>query len=209
MPNTDNSSSKLWRKPRSWFLFGIPLGGFLMFIAGIIFWGGFNTAVELSNSMWFCTSCHEMDTVYEEYKESPHYQNAAGVRATCPDCHVPKPWGAKMMRKIQASFKELPHKIMGTIDTREKFLAKRKELAEDVWKVMKSNDSRECRNCHSEKSMALDKQDKRAAKKHDPERMKKRGETCIDCHQGIAHHLPDEDEGAAEGAGTGEAEADG
>ncbi len=97
MAQTDNDKDckGLWRRPRVWFLFGIPLGGFLMFLAGIIFWGGFNTAVEATNSLGFCTSCHEMDTVYEEYKKSVHYQNQSGVRAICPDCHVPKEWVPK------------------------------------------------------------------------------------------------------------------
>lgn len=191
----DKGCKGIWCRPRFWFLLGIPLGGFLMFAAGIIFWGGFNTAMEASNSLWFCTSCHEMDTVYEEYKQSVHYQNASGVRAICSDCHVPKPWGAKMVRKIQASFKELPHKIMGTIDTKEKFEAKRLELAEDVWAGMKANDSRECRNCHSLETMLLDKQDKSARKKHTLKRKLEKGETCIDCHKGVAHKLPEGYEG--------------
>jgi len=199
MPQTHkddgNDCKGIWRRPRLWFLLGIPLGGFLMFAAGIIFWGGFNTVMEATNTLWFCTSCHEMDTVYEEYKQSVHYKNASGVRAICSDCHVPKPWGAKMARKIQASFKELPHKIMGTIDTPEKFKAKRLELAEDVWAGMKATDSRECRNCHSLETMLLDKQDKSARKKHTLERRDEKGETCIDCHKGIAHELPEGYEG--------------
>ena len=85
-------------------------------IAGIIFWGGFNTVAEMTNSLEFCTSCHEMGTVYTEYKETVHYKNTSGVRAICSDCHVPKPWGHKMVRKIKAS-KELYHKAVGTIDT--------------------------------------------------------------------------------------------
>jgi cytochrome c-type protein NapC len=34
---------------------------------GIIFWGGFNTAMEATNTETFCISCHEMQVnVYEE-----------------------------------------------------------------------------------------------------------------------------------------------
>ena len=186
-PDDKKNCKGIWRRPKTWILLGIPLGGFLMFAAGIIFWGGFNTALDYSNTLWFCTSCHEMDTVYEEYKQSVHYRNASGVRAICPDCHVPNPWGAKVWRKIQASFNELPHTILGTIDTPEKFKAKRLELAEDVWKTMKATDSRECRNCHS--------LDKSARKKHPLERKLEKGETCIDCHKGIAHKLPEGYEG--------------
>jgi len=170
---------------------GIPIGGFLMFVAGIIFWGGFNTAIHLTNSLWFCTSCHEMETVYEEYKETVHYKNASGVRAICPDCHVPKEWGPMMAVKLRATINELPKKIIGTMDTPEKFEARRLELAKHVWKRMKETDSRECRNCHDFGSMELDLQDKSARKKHIPERVLEKGETCIDCHKGIAHELPE------------------
>jgi nitrate/TMAO reductase-like tetraheme cytochrome c subunit len=39
--------------------------------------------------------------------------------------------------------------------------------------------------------MELKMQDKSARKKHSRERMLERGETCIDCHKGIAHELPE------------------
>jgi len=158
-------------------------------IAGVVLWGGFNTAVEATNTEAFCISCHEMrENVYKEYSENTiHYTNRTGVRATCPDCHVPKEWGPKMLRKIQAS-RELYGKAMGTIDTREKFEAKRLQLAEREWARMKANDSLECRNCHTLKSMDVEKQKPRARKSH--ELAAKNNETCIDCHKGIAHHKP-------------------
>jgi len=63
----------------------------LFFVLGIIFWGGFNTGLEATNTLEFCISCHEMrDNVYQEYKTTIHFKNPAGVRAVCSDCHVPK-----------------------------------------------------------------------------------------------------------------------
>jgi nitrate/TMAO reductase-like tetraheme cytochrome c subunit len=164
------------------------LGGIL----GVIFWGGFNTAMEATNSLEFCISCHEMkSTVYEEYKKSPHYTNASGVRAVCADCHVPKEWTAKLVRKVQAS-NELYHHLAGTIDTPEKFNEKRAELADHVWATMKANDSRECRNCHSWEAMDFHKQTPRAREKMEEGRQQ--GKTCIDCHKGVAHALPKRDD---------------
>ncbi len=158
------------------------------FIAGIMFWGGFNTAMEATNTEQFCISCHEMqENVYKEYKDTIHYSNRTGVRAICPDCHVPKDWIHKMARKIQAS-NELYHKIMGSVDTPEKFEAKRLKLARHVWKTMKETDSRECRNCHDYISMDYTKQGRRAVARH-IEGFDE-GKTCIDCHAGIAHSLP-------------------
>jgi len=128
------------------------------------------------------------DNVYQEYKDTIHYTNRTGVRATCPDCHVPKEWHHKVVRKIQAS-NELFHKAMGTIDTRDKFEEKRLELAQHVWSVMKKTDSRECRNCHNFDFMDFGVQGRRAVSQHSVGL--EEGKTCIDCHKGIAHQLPD------------------
>ena len=158
------------------------------FVAGIIFWGGFNTAMEWTNREAFCISCHEMqENVYVEYRNTIHYQNRTGVRATCPDCHVPKEWGPKMIRKIQAS-NEVLHKVLGSIDTPEKFNAKRAVLAQHEWDRMKATDSRECRNCHNFSYMDYAEQNQRSAAKHQV--AFNEGQTCIDCHKGIAHTLP-------------------
>ena len=160
------------------------------FVAGIIFWGGFNTGLEMTNTLEFCTTCHEMrDTVYKEYKETIHYSNRTGVRAICSDCHVPKDWTHKMVRKAKASF-EIWGKITGAIDTPEKFEAKRMELAGHEWARMKESNSRECRNCHSFEAMSAELQKQTPYKKH--MKAKEEGKTCIDCHKGIAHQLPKE-----------------
>ena len=161
---------------------------FVGFVGGIVFWGGFNTAMEATNTLEFCISCHEMrDTVYEEYKQTIHYSNRTGGRAVCSDCHVPKDWAHKMARKVKASG-EIWGKLAGTIDTPEKFEAKRLELATHEWDRMKKSDSRECRNCHSFDGMDTEKQKNRASKMH--KIAQSDNKTCIDCHKGIAHKKP-------------------
>lgn len=164
----------------------LTLGGFL---GGVIFWGAFNTALEHTNTEEFCVGCHEMATnVYEEMTRTVHFSNRSGVRASCPDCHVPHDWTDKIARKMQAS-KEVWGHIFGSISTRRKFLDMRRELAEHEWARLKANDSLECRNCHSSVAMDLSKQTQRAAEIH--ERFLLSGQaTCIDCHKGIAHELP-------------------
>ncbi len=168
------------------------LGGLLIvgFAVGVIFWGGFNTVMEWTNTEKFCIGCHEMhDNVYLEYKQTIHYNNRTGMRAVCSDCHVPREWGPKMIRKVQAS-REVWGKLTGTISTPEKFEAKRLELARREWKRMLANDSLECRNCHGLVYMDLEAQSSRAARQH--ARAKEDGTTCIVCHQGIAHNLSDD-----------------
>jgi cytochrome c-type protein NapC len=175
-------------RPSSYLSLGfLTLGGF---VGGVLFWGAFNTALELTNTETFCTSCHEMrDNVFQELQQTAHFSNRSGVRATCPDCHVPHEWTAKIARKIQAS-KEVWGAIFGTISTRQKFLDMRLELAKHEWARLKANDSLECRNCHSSAAMDFTKQTRRAADIHSRYLVTKE-RTCIDCHKGIAHELPD------------------
>src|SRR6266568_3261589 len=125
---------ELWdvlRRPSS--VFGLGVLVFAGFVAGIVFWGGFNTALELTNTEKFCTGCHEMrDNVFAELKPTIHFSNRSGVRASCPDCHVPHNWTDKIARKMQAS-KEVWGHLFGSIDTREKFNDNRLELALHEW----------------------------------------------------------------------------
>jgi cytochrome c-type protein NapC len=180
---------RLWRwlgsPARSTALGTLIVGGFAV---GVMFWGGFNWALEITNTESFCISCHEMkDNVFKEYRNTVHYANKSGVRASCPDCHVPKDWVHKIARKIQAS-NELYHHLLGSVSTPEKFNAKRLQLASNEWRRMKTTDSRECRNCHKFDYMDYSVQEPRASRIH--QEALTTGKTCIDCHRGIAHTLP-------------------
>ncbi|MDO8608543.1 MAG: NapC/NirT family cytochrome c [Phaeospirillum sp.] len=193
--SNDNSAEKKSLLSEWWAALSKPtsrwsLGGLLAFgiVTGVVLWGGFNWALEITNTETFCLSCHEMEqNVYREYRGTIHDSNRSGVRATCPDCHVPRPWFYKMKRKLQAS-NEVLHKVLGSIDTREKFEAKRIELATHVWTAMKETDSRECRNCHNFGAFDLTRQSSRARNRHSE--AEQQGKTCIDCHKGVAHQLP-------------------
>ncbi len=170
------------RKPRFLVRWGIALG---LCLVGIIGWGLLNAVLEATNSLEFCISCHEMrDTVYEEYTSTVHYQNRTGIRASCSDCHVPRPWFSKIRRKIHA-VNELYYWLTGSINTPEKFEAKRLDLATRVWESMRDNDSQECRNCHTYDAMSKETQTRTAWRRH--REGSEKGETCIDCHKGIAH----------------------
>ena len=170
-----------------WSVFALVVVGLVVGVVGVI---GTQVAVAMTGSDEFCgNACHShAKFVFPEHKQSAHYINRTGVRAVCSDCHVPKAWTYKMMRKIQAS-REVWGKITGTIDTREKFEAKRLTLARREWARMKSVDSRECRNCHSFESMNPEAQKQRARKQY--EMAKEDNMTCNDRHKGIAHYKPE------------------
>jgi len=195
MPTTGTPPSRirrlwraLWRPSVRWSVASLLLVGI---VVGIILWGGFNTALEQTNTLAFCANtCHEMhDNVYVEYQETIHYHNRTGVRAICSDCHVPHDWTHKVIRKVKATGELYGH-FTGVLATKEKFEKNRMRLAQNEWRQMKATNSRECRNCHSFDAMERAKQRPRAQKNHAS--ADARGKTCIDCHKGIAHLLPAE-----------------
>lgn len=163
----------------------------IVFLLGCSFMLLFESGLAYTNKMEFCTSCHSMQQNFKEYKQTVHYKNSSGVRASCSDCHVPKAFGPKMVAKFLA-YKDVLHEILGTIDSKEKFEAHRWEMANRVWDRMKNSDSRECKSCHAWDSMELSEQDRSARNRHG--RAVDEGQTCIDCHKGIAHEEPDEPE---------------
>lgn len=158
------------------------------FIMGIVFWGGFNTALEATNSEQFCISCHSMKYNHEELQNTIHASNTSGVTATCSDCHVPHNWTQKIGRKIEAS-SDVWGWIFGTVNTREKFENHRLEMASREWARFERDKSAACKGCHDYKKMDWDNMSKLAQKQ-----MKKAAltdQSCVDCHKGIAHHLPE------------------
>jgi cytochrome c-type protein NapC len=181
-----NLFKRLWvimKSPSSAAMGFILLIGFL---GGVIFWGGFNTGMEVTNTEEFCSGCHA--PIVKEIKETIHWSNRSGVRAICSDCHVPHNWTDKIVRKVQAS-KELVAFAMGTISTQEKFEARRGYLANREWHRMKENNSQECRNCHEFDFMDFSEQGARSVKQHSTA-LASGEKTCVDCHKGIAHQLP-------------------
>jgi nitrate/TMAO reductase-like tetraheme cytochrome c subunit len=189
LPPSRGFGAWLWRRPRRWFLLGVPIGGAIAFVVGVTFTGGFVGGLKLAETDAFCTSCHEMSTPFQEYTHSVHYANAPGIRASCGNCHVPPTFVAALVRHMEATTEVWGH-LTGELDTPAKYEAHRAEFARAVWKEMRANDSAECRSCHTQSAMALGRQNAFAAARHAPNYMQDNHLTCIDCHKGVAHTLP-------------------
>ncbi len=159
---TKNESSQSRKKLLAW-------TGFI-FACGILFTIASGVALDYTNTTEFCTSCHTMQVNLKELKEAVHYSNVSGVTAGCADCHVPRALLPKLWAKLMAA-KDVYHEIMGTINTPEKYEARRWEMANRVWDKMKASDSRECRHCHDFKHMNFEEQDRTAARKHQKVKM--------------------------------------
>ncbi|PMH46152.1 cytochrome C [Vibrio sp. 10N.286.49.B3] len=158
-------------------------------IIGWITLGGTQAVLHATSTTEFCVSCHTMEQPLKEYQGSVHFSNQKGIRAECADCHIPTHNTVDYLwTKIRAS-KDIYHEfVTGKIDTPEKYEAHRLELAEMVWADLKANDSATCRSCHSFDAMEMFDQPQAARDMHMS--AQKMGQTCIDCHRGVAHIAP-------------------
>lgn len=183
-------ASKMWRRPARKWLLGVPLGGFIAFALGAVALGSMNYVLHHTSSTEFCYLCHSHDAfIRPEYEASTHFNNASGVRAGCGDCHLPHDnWFGLVWTKAVVSFDIFPE-LAGKLATAEKYEAHRAEMAESVWRQFIDNDSKFCRGCHSLAAMDLESQDRRTARQH--ARAEENGETCVQCHYGIVHQLPE------------------
>ncbi len=135
-------------------------------------WGLFQSSSVLAadaTTMDKCETCHHVQAT--EFKASVHYINRSGVQAGCSDCH--------------ANFK---HKDGNNTSSNVK--KHRLDMAASEWKRMGETKSKACKSCHTTMAMDFAKQEPRSVTAH--EKSFKAGETsCVKCHKGISHYLPD------------------
>ena len=185
MPRRVIAKVRRWTSSRKAFV--VLVAGFVLGFVGLSLFG--TTMIYTSTEAFCATNCHEMaNNTTMEYHGTVHDQNRTGVRAICPDCHVPHAPIPLYVAKMGALNDLWSHHVTHSVDTREKFQAQRHLMAQRVWTYMKGNDSRECRHCHSAANMDPDKQSPIAQAQH--AKAVKDKITCIDCHFGIAHDVP-------------------
>ncbi|MBF0751281.1 MULTISPECIES: NapC/NirT family cytochrome c [unclassified Pasteurella] len=159
----------------------------LISIGALALWGS-QAIMHKTSSTEFCVSCHSMNPPQQEWEGSTHFTNAKGVRAECSDCHIPKEGWHYVKAKFIA-LKDVWHEIQGKLDSKQQYEAHRAEMAQRVWNEMKETDSETCRSCHRFDAMEFSAQTKLAKETH--LNAKANGQTCIDCHKGIVHFLPE------------------
>jgi cytochrome c-type protein NapC len=154
-------------------------------VIGIVAAFGFDYTLHATSTNEFCSGCHVNDAA-KEWRESLHHNNRAGFVAGCSDCHLPREFVPKMVRKVKAA-KEVWGHFTGIINTPEKYDAHRQAMAENEWSRMRANGAQECRNCHHPDSMS-NKEKSYVGGMH--KRALAGGQICIDCHEGVAHRAP-------------------
>ena len=127
----------LWRRPQRWFLLGIPAGGLIAFIVGIVFTGGFVGGSEVGgNRQVLHVLPRDAAAVPGTHAEafitptSSAFRRAAAT-ATCP---------RRSFRACCGTLKPAPRcgvTSRASSSTPAKFEAHRLELAQKIWTELK------------------------------------------------------------------------
>lgn len=131
-----------------------------------------------------CGECHAYP--YNEYRDSPHYDNDLGVRPGCVGCHDPHSIRQVLSWKFfyvnRGSIGESPfHAISNSIRDVPAWEELRVELAKKVRMTMVEEKSVKCLVCHKTGSVWFND-----IKQH--KSMLEKGEkTCIHCHYNLVH----------------------
>jgi cytochrome c-type protein NapC len=158
---------------------------------GVAGWITFNGVLHATGTTEFCgTACHShAEFIYPDFKKSVHYANRTGVSAGCSDCHIPREFFPKLITKTKAGIRDgFGEFVQHKISTREKYEAELPRMYASVREEMKARDSRECRNCHEFTPEVFARQSPAAQAIHP--KIKEMGQTCVDCHTGVAHSVP-------------------
>ena len=191
-PRQGGFLSRLWRSlstpSATWSVLALVVVGLVIGAGGVI---GTQVMVAATGTDEFCGgACHSMQWVAAEHKQSVHYANRTGVRATCHDCHIPDRYPQLLWYKAVAGIKDVIGEARGIISTEEKFKKERLRMAKSVWAEYKENNSENCQHCHKFNADVVAKQKDFVKPMH--EQFLAKAATCIDCHKGVAHTAPGE-----------------
>lgn len=159
-------------------LFALVAGG-IGGVALVFFLIEFDHYTSTNN---FCLSCHSMHFAAAVYRQSPHYNSASGVRASCGDCHVSEGLimatydhlvGAKDLFK-QIFGPDYDDPVVNTLHLPEAAFRARD------W--FRSRDSATCRRCHVQEAILGQRANTAAIHREDAI-----GKTCVDCHINLVH----------------------
>jgi nitrate/TMAO reductase-like tetraheme cytochrome c subunit len=106
------------------------------------------------------------------------------------DCHIPHAYPELLWYKAKAGLHDAIAEMRGVISTEEKFKQERLRLAKSVWAEYRETNSANCRVCHALTTEGVAKQKSFVQPMH--RKALANEATCIECHKGVAHAVPDE-----------------
>ena len=184
----------MFNKNSKWYASALVLVGC---VVGVALVSAGTSVVHWSGSTEFCgTFCHSMDAAYASYKKGQHFQTNSGFTAQCVDCHLKyksvhtisqAQVVGMLWHKAVSGSNSLWGEIRGTLDTPEKQISHRPEMAAAVTEWMKSVDYITCRGCHDTANFKQNPAKPMVAAMH-----KTLGENpktdCLSCHPMAGHN---------------------
>ena len=169
---------------RRWLaILGLLVGGAVLGAIAIVASTFVNRATSTEA---FCTSCHSMANVAADphYLQSAHRANAAGVLASCADCHVPaNNWFVEIYSHVVDGIRDGFAEYTNHFDDPAVWAARLPVLAQRVRDEMKREDSGTCRKCHA----ATQIHPASPAGQSAHALLAGGNVTCINCHANVAH----------------------
>ena len=137
-------------------------------------------SVEYSSRDTFCMSCHEMRIVGEQgWMKSIHYNNEAGVVATCSDCHIPHSLFPKLYVKARDGSKDVFVHFFGESDP---YTMDWNHLSGNARSKIYDGS---CRHCH--KNLTPIGASIKAIEAHREYLRNQEAAGCMDCHEEAFH----------------------
>lgn len=192
-PNNPAGSSAGWfRNTKAWWYRTVrkTFYQWILFLIGLIILASFIVAAADATDYVFSTqkfcaqTCHVMEsTVYQEYKESKHWNTPTGVRAKCADCHVSKRLTFAMVDHFIGTG-ELYVWLMNDFSEPGSFEDFRPGAAKKTRFHMLKNNSSACKSCHLME--AIQPERIRGQNAHN-DAMDEGNTNCIACHYNLVH----------------------
>lgn len=153
-----------------------------------------NHAVMWSSSDKFCgTTCHSMVWASAAYRQSTHYINNVGVRASCGDCHIPYDSGHAtaveyvklLLFKADRGAKDFWYESQKSIATKEEWEKRHPALSENFENYLTQHNYITCRGCHSLLSFGGPNSHMKLVIHQGM--VKSDSYNCLQCHANIGH----------------------
>ena len=172
----------------------ILLWGTIFGLSGVALVALTNKAVIWSSSDAFCgTFCHSMTWSAAAYHQGPHFINAAGVRASCGQCHIPydsshataTEYVKLLLFKANRGAKDFWHESRRSIATKEEWERRRPQLQAEFETYMQAHNYITCRGCHALEAFGGPRSQMKALIHKDV--IKANDVGCLRCHQNVGH----------------------
>ena len=185
----DRPKRGFWGVVQWIFLWGTMFG-----LSGVALVAVTNKAVIWSSSDAFCgTFCHTMTWSSAAYHQGPHFINAAGVRASCGQCHIPydsshataTEYVKLLLFKADRGAKDFWNESRKTIATKEEWETERPQLRTEFESYTRAHNYITCRGCHSLEAFGGPRSRMKALMHKDL--IKANTFDCFQCHQDVGH----------------------